>query len=171
MRIDVLHPNIEKFQIRMDRNDPYYGKCMWADILIDYDNYSILALTDCGNYSYRWPVSKFETFRELCLRMLDDEEYLLSKFSKQSEFSIEESRLLFADLHKDDEQAYLISKINDMYACTAEEWVEALESHGVDDAWDYVVKEYPRDAVTFVYLLKNIVLPEMRKEQQKHESE
>lgn len=122
MKVQVIRPNVEKFRIRFERSDPDYFKCTWADILIDYDRYAITAQTDCGDYSYRWPITPGESFQKLCLRMLGDEEYLLEKFSDRREFRLDESKLLFEDYHT--------------------------------------------RAVTFVRILKNIVLPEMRKEQE-----
>lgn len=166
MKVQVVRPNIEKFRIRMERADADYHRCMWADILIDHDAYAITAQTDCGNYAHRWPVSDNESFRDLCLRMLDDEDYLLRKFSERTKFDLAESKLLFRDFNRHDPEAqHLIESVNAVKANTEADWVAALEEiGGIPEPWEYIVREYPTGAKTFVSLLGNIVLPEMRKE-------
>lgn len=164
MKVSIIHPNAEKFRIRFERSDPDYVKCTWADILIDHDAYAITAQTDCGDYSYRWSITPSESFRDLCLRMLRDEEYLLEKFSDRTEFSLDESKLLFADYHPDPKDKSDVQAVNAFEADTEEAWISALEAIGISEPWEYIVMEYPPRAVTFVRMLKNIVLPEMRKE-------
>jgi hypothetical protein len=94
MNLKIVKPNVEKFIIRPDRNDEIYQKCMWEDITLDYDSYSISGIGDCGNYSYKWSVTPEETFEHLCLRMLNSSEYLLEKFSSRSIFNLDESKKL-----------------------------------------------------------------------------
>lgn len=163
MKVQVIHPHIDKYAIRLEPGDADYRKCIWADILIDHDAYAITAQTDCGDYAYRWAATpQTESFRDLCLRMLDDEDYLLEKFSDEDVFSLEESKLLFADTHSNPEDRALTEKVNAIHVFTVEEWSEALEELGVKEPWEYTVMEYPPRAVRFVRMLKNIVLPEMR---------
>lgn len=38
-----------------------------------------------------------------------------------------------------------------------------MEALGAEEAWEYIVREYPTEAVTFVRLLRKVVLPEMQK--------
>lgn len=163
MKVQVIRPNIEKYRIRMERGDKDYTRCMWADILIDYDAYAITAQTDCGDYSYRWTATPGEeSFRELCLRMLGHDEYLLGKFSEKTKFSLPESKLLFSNMNKDPEDRGLVEAVNGICASTAEEWIEELHDLDIDEPWVYIVNEYPQSAFTFVHLLKTIVLPTMR---------
>lgn len=162
MKIQVIRPNVEKYRIRMERGDKDYRKCMWADILIDHDAYSITAQTDCGDFSHRWPATpQTESFHALCLRMLGDEDYMLGKFSARTEFSLEESKLLFIDLNREDEER--IQAVQRMKDCDEKEFVRQLEALGAEEAWEYIVREYPTEAVTFVRLLRKVVLPEMQK--------
>lgn len=122
MKVQVIRPNVEKYRIRMERGDKDYRKCMWADILIDHDAYSITAQTDCGDFSHRWPATpQTESFHALCLRMLGDEDYMLGKFSARTEFSLEESKLLFIDLNREDEER--IQAVQRMKDCDEKEFV------------------------------------------------
>ena len=161
MKLFIVKPDIDKFEIRMERSDPLYSRCMWADITFDYDAYSISALTDCGNYAYWWPKTDRESFRNLCLRMLNDDEYLLGKFARQDRFDLEESKILFRDMNEDDPE--LVARVmaedgidNDR------EWVEVLEGLDVTEPWEYIVRNYSYGARTFVSLLTDIVLPAMK---------
>lgn len=160
MKVNVVRPNIEKYEIRMDREDELYHACMWANILIDHDAYTISAVTDCGNYAYNWCITKEETFRHLCLRMLRDDDYLLRKFSSETVFDLRASKQLFADLHEDEPKR--IRRVNAVLASSEREWVDELESIGIHEPWEYIVKDFPRGAKTFVSLLKDIVLPLMK---------
>ena len=155
--------NIEKYIFRMEAGDEGYAGCTWADILIDYDAYAIYAQTDCGDYVHRWPMDKHESFRDFCLDMLADEEYLLEKFSKKTEFSLSESKLLFVDFYPQPKHRATVDVVNGIEALTEAGWIKSLHEIGVDDPEEYVVREYPAQAFTFIRLLKNILLPEMYK--------
>lgn len=161
MKISVERPNVEKYRIRLERDDPKYHECMWADILFDHDAYVISATSDCGNFAHRWPATDRESFRDLCLRMLKDEEYLLGKFSSRDRFDLEESRMLFRDLHPDEPE--LTARVMAVRAGSDREWVEELEEIGVSEPWEYIVRDYPHGAKVFVFLLKNVVFPMMRR--------
>ena len=161
MKVSIIRPNIDKFEIRMERDDELYHACLWANILIDYDAYTISAVTDCGNYAYNWCITKEETFRHLCLRMLRDEDYLLRKFSSETVFDLKASKKLFEELHGDNPKR--VEEVNAVHADSDREWVEELQEIGIREPWEYIVKDFPRGAKTFVSILKNVVLPEMKK--------
>lgn len=167
MKVNVVRPKVEKYRIRFEKDDPGYAACMWADILIDYDAFSITAQTDCGDYSYRWPVMRDRSFREFCLSILENEEYLLDKFSEKTVFALDESKRLLADCYAplgSPEYKRVVDATKASNASTEEEWISELEEIRVQDPWDYVVLEYPHRAFVFVRILKNVVLPEMRKD-------
>lgn len=163
MKIEAVKPNITKFKIRMERGDQDFGRCMWADILIDHDAYSISAQTDCGDFSHRWPATPDdESFLDLCIRMLDDESYILSKFSSRCVFSLEESKLLYRDIN--DEESDMFEAVYRVEASNEREWIDALREIGEPEPWEYIVMDYPVQAITFARILKNVVLPELMKE-------
>lgn len=172
MKISTNRPDVLRVSIRAEKGDEMYHKCMWAEITFDFGTYSIMAQSDCGDYSYRWSQSKEETFLDLCLRMLRDEEYLLGKFSERSVFDLEESKILFRDLHKSDpEYADMIRFVDGVCAHDERDWVEQLQDNDIKEPWDYIIRDYPAQAKTFVRLLGEFALPELRKEKMKHESE
>lgn len=169
MNVTVIRPNVTEYRIRTEPGDAIHTRCMWANILLNHDTYTISAQTDCGDYSYRWPATKDESFRDLLLRALRDEEYLLGKFSSRTIFSPEETKQLFLEYNDipdmeilDDPAIQAVKAIN---ARTEEEWVQTmLEQHLDSEPWDYIVKEYPPQAHTFVYLLQSVILPMLKEE-------
>lgn len=167
MNISVLKPNVVKFRIRTDRSDALHTRCLWADILIDFDNYSISAQTDCGDYSYRWAITKDESFLDLCLRMMKDEEYLLSKFSERSVFSLSETKQLYFECNcldrSNPDDLAIICAVEEIDAFTESGWIQQMRD--LDEApWDYIVREYPAQAHTFVCLLQSVVLPKLKED-------
>ena len=169
MNVTVIKPNVAEYRIRTEQGDAIYTRCMWANIMLNHDTYTISAQTDCGDYSYRWVATKDESFHDLCLRILGDEEYLLSKFSDRTRFSLEETKRLFFDSHDlerdDPEDSAIIAAIEANESSTEEEWVRSIRGAHLDDApWDYIVREYPAQAYTFVRLLSSVILPMMKEE-------
>ena len=161
MIVSVEKPKITKFKIRMERGDELYRQCIWADIILDHDSYSISAQTDCGNYAYRWSKTPDESFANLCLRMLRHEEYLLNKFSDRTEFDLEGSRDLVLIYYDEPE---IMDQIKNIYANDAHEWIELLgEIEEVSEPYEYVVMDYPHAAKIFVSILANVVYPELMK--------
>ena len=169
MNVTVIRPNVTEYRIRTEPGDAIHTRCMWANIQINHDTYTISAQTDCGDYSYRWPATKGESFRDLLLRALRDEEYLLSKFSERTRFSLEETKRLFLDnqdLNRDDpDDLAIIAAIEANESSTEEEWVRSIRgAHLDDEPWDYIVREYPAQAYTFVRLLSSVILPMLKEE-------
>lgn len=169
MKVTVIKPNVTEYRIRTEPGDAIHTRCMWANILFNHDTYSISAQTDCGDYSYRWPVTKDESFHDLCLHALRDEEYLLAKFSSRTIFSLEETKRLFLEsndlLVPECPGDPIVKAIREIDASTEKEWIEQVRDLHFDDTpWDYIVKEYPAQAHTFVYLLSKVILPMMKEE-------
>jgi len=169
MKVTVIRPNVTEYRIHTEPGDAIHTRCMWANIQINHDTYTISAQTDCGDYSYRWPATKDESFRDLLLRALRDEEYLLSKFSERSRFSLEETKRLFLDnqdLDRDDpDDLAIIAAIEANESSTEDEWVRSIRGAHLDDTpWDYIVREYPAQAYTFVRLLSSVILPMLKEE-------
>lgn len=166
MNVTVIKPNVTEYRIRTEPGDAIHTRCMWANILFNHDTYSISAQTDCGDYSYRWPKTKDESFHALLLRALRDEEYLLEKFSSRTVFSLEETKKLFFDYNDDlDMDDPAMQAVRAIEATTEKEWIRQMKAQHLDDApWDYIVKEYPAQAHTFVHLLSKVILPMMKEE-------
>lgn len=53
----------EVYRIRLDSH-----RCQWANITINSSG-EFSAITDCGNFNYRWPVSKNENFKQSLIRI------------------------------------------------------------------------------------------------------
>lgn len=169
MNVTVIKPNVTEYRIRTEPGDAIHTRCMWANILLNHDTYTISAQTDCGDYSYRWPATKDESFRDLLLRALRDEEYLLSKFSERSRFSLEETKQLFLEsnglLDPECPGDPIVQAVREIDANTEAEWIEQMNDLHYDDApWDYIVREYPAQAYTFVRLLTSVILPMIKEE-------
>lgn len=169
MNVTVIKPNVTEYRIRTEPGDAIHTRCMWANILLNHDTHSICAQTDCGDYSYRWAVTKDESFHALCLRILGDEEYLLSKFSERTRFSLEETKRLFLEsnglLDPECPGDPIVRSIREIDASTEAEWIEQVRDlHFDDEPWDYIVRDYPAQAYTFVHLLSSVILPMMKEE-------
>lgn len=166
MNVTVIKPNVTEYRIRTEPGDAIHTRCMWANILLNHDTYTISAQTDCGDYSYRWPKTKDESFHDLLLRVLRDEEYLLEKFSSRTVFSLEETKKLFFDYNDDlDMDDPAMQAVKAIEATTEEEWIRQMQAQHLDEApWDYIVREHPAQAHTFVHLLSKVILPMMKEE-------
>lgn len=77
MTVKAEIPHIVRLTYRQQQDDPDYGSCMWAFFDFDTEKWMLSIQSDCGEYAYRWPSGKGETFLELCARICDD--YLLDK--------------------------------------------------------------------------------------------
>ena len=169
MIVNVIRPNVVEYRLRAETSDLDYQKCLWAHILINHDTYTISAQSDCGGYSYSWPVTEKESFLDVLLRALKDEEYLLGKFSKRTKFSLSETKRLFFELNDaDDMDDPAIKAVQDIDARTEEDWIYQMREMHLDDApWDYIVREYPAQAHTFVKLLTHVILPLLKEEKER----
>lgn len=52
-------------------------KCLWAKIMIDENAWMFSCISDCGNFSYRWPSESHITFKKFLTQI--DTGYLLRK--------------------------------------------------------------------------------------------
>lgn len=49
MKVNIFKPNITQYNFDFIGKD-IYSQCMWAKINLDYDNFTMNAITDCGNF-------------------------------------------------------------------------------------------------------------------------
>lgn len=89
MKTTEISPNIKQYVFRQEKGDKDYGSCLWAIFSFDLSNFSLLIISDCGDFSYMWPKSDRETFLHLMSRVRKN--YLLEKFSGAPSFDLEAS--------------------------------------------------------------------------------
>ena len=178
MLIEEVTPNIRQFYLTQEKSDKDYGSCLWAKITFDLTEYTMLAESDCGNYTYGWvPTPQIESFLHLMCRV--DEDYLLGKISNESEFYLEESKK--GTLNNIENNCYFesednfkdISKeINDIEDCGEELFFTKCDDicgrYDIADSFELIecVKRYPASAVKFVNIFCNILQPYLRKIQE-----
>lgn len=175
MKIENITPNVKQIYITQEKTDEDYGSCLWCKITFDLDSYTLLAESDCGNYTYGWtPTPKTESFIDLMCRI--GKHYLLNKISDETEFDIEESkRKTIANL--DDylfqcvsEYQECINRINEIGNCEDElfyrECDDILGDYEICDSFEIIeiIKNYPTRAIRFVDIFKNIVQPFLKME-------
>lgn len=91
MKIEQANPNTIHLKFRQEKDDENYGNCLWGDVIINCDDYTLTAKTDCGNYMHGWtPTPDEESFIHLLSRI--ESEYLVGKISVKNVFDFEESK-------------------------------------------------------------------------------
>lgn len=91
MKIEQTNLNTIHLKFRQEKGDKNYGNCLWGDIIINCDDYTLTAKTDCGNYMYSWtPTPNDESFIHLLCRM--EKESLVGKISSRKVFDFAESK-------------------------------------------------------------------------------
>lgn len=87
MNINVTRPEILRIKYRPEPNDECYSACLWANFDLDMTTDTLTITSDCGTFSYGyWDVGPGGFLRFLCGL---DEDYLLGKLAKKSEFDLE----------------------------------------------------------------------------------
>lgn len=89
MKITEISPNLKQYMFRQEKGDEDYGSCLWAIFSLDLSNFSLSIVSDCGDFSYKWPASDRETFLHLMSRVRKN--YLLEKLSGEPSFDLEAS--------------------------------------------------------------------------------
>lgn len=173
MRVEIEKPNTIVFKVYPDKTDEMYTKCLWARFLFDLANWSLMAQSDCGDYSYSWKVEKGgRTFLEFMTVI--DEEYLLNKISSRSCFNADSTKQnVIAWVCEDEslskeEKNRIVSEITEIEVCLdGQLFLQELEDiEGMDnfcDLWECLDYEYPLCAKTFVWIFKEIVQPQIAK--------
>lgn len=166
MKVEINKPDTIQFCICLDKEDELHTSCMWARITFDNKNWSMMAQSDCGDYSYSWLPEKDRTFLKLMQQI--DGEYLLGKISNRTHFDEEESKknlIRWVDQEEDIDR--LEKEINEISASSAEEFIREVEDiEGLEDwpdLWECVEHDYPQSAKTFCRIFTDCVQPEIRK--------
>ena len=176
-KVGIERKNILTVSFHQEKTDEDYGTCMWADFHFNLDEYELMIMSDCGNYSYGWPKTpKAESFIHLMRRIGSD--YLLGKISDRTQFHLEESKRDTIDnleewhFSSPPEMAEAIEEINDIDCGTAESFhrdtIEILDRYGVDDAWELAraSEDYPAGAKKIVAVFAEYIQPALAEQPQ-----
>lgn len=167
MKVEVKVPDTVQFCIRIDKEDELHSQCMWARITFDNKNWSMMAQSDAGDYSYSWCVeSGGRKFLELMQQL--DVDYLLCKISDRNKFDLDDTKRTVINRIYDDEQAErMINEINSIDACSQDEFMQELaEIKGIDgysELWECICMDYPTRAKVFARVFTECIQPEIRK--------
>lgn len=178
MMIKTENPKVTRYSLKftIQDNPEIHSRCMWADIYLDHERYTLMAHTDCGNYIYGWPVTTAETFLELMCRITSS--YLLGKISKEKVFDLKDSKDSMIELlnewitEAENEEAAeklrcQIVEVEAIDDCGEEGYVNNMDKI-FPDLIPYeqivVVKDYPVWAKTFCEVFINYLQPILKEE-------
>ena len=168
---------IEKYRIRLDTDDELYYSCIWADIYLDSDNWTLMAVSDCGDYSHCWGYEKGRTFKQFLSKL--NRTYLLSKIAKEDQFDFYETmKNLLCQLFEarksgsvDKQTARAIyNYITEIDNCDDVTLFNEISSHWetsdfYDNAWESFIYRYANCAITFADIFIKMFQPILRKEE------
>lgn len=164
--VDKLGP-VRRYTLVPDGKEPDYMRCTWGAIYLDPEKGILSAVTDTGDYAYRWPERGRDFLRLMIDVLAHDYEYLLEKIAKRTKFDLAESKLLVADSFRDDDDPdtkEFLDMVAEIDARTPDAFISALDDLGCTDSWEYVVETYPPQATFFVELMQRHILPLLREE-------
>ena len=166
MKVEINKPDTIQFNVTLEKEDELHISCMWARITFDNKNWSMMAQSDCGDYSYSWRPEKERKFLELMQQI--DGEYLLGKVSSRSRFDEEKSKNRIIEYVIQDEDVERLEKeIKEINSGSSEEFMREIEEiEGLEnwpDLWEFLVHDYPRSAKTFCRIFTECIQPEIRK--------
>ena len=175
MQITKIEPKTLTYRLSLDKEDPDYYKCVWAEFLLDLDAYRLTIYGDFnGEYSYCWGANEHETFLSLMSRIGED--YLLNKISSRSEFVLSESKAEtirymesfgyeYFNIKSEADWQSVRDEILNMNEFTSEEaFFEGVNSAvpEIDFEDICIVKDYPRSAELVAHLFINYLQPELK---------
>ena len=172
MKTKICKPNVINLNISFEKGDPLYRKCTWADISLDLDKWDLHAHTDVGDYHYSgWKPEENRSFLDFMISTAKDSEYILSKVSNRSEFSLEQTKELILNLYGDDmtkQQKDWVNNLGKYFLCFDGSDFEAkMKASGLfddwRDKWELPQHDYPTCAKTFAEILKTVVRDELIK--------
>lgn len=150
--------------LRPSKDDPLYTRCLWMTVYIDTKAWRLMVDSDCGSYTHSWPnEDALHPFRKALASYLADESYTLSKISKESEFSPEDTMECIRQAYCDDPDmlAMLEEKFDGAY--TEHDFYNVLADYDVPgELYEEICHVYPSQAVTVAKLLKEYVAPILR---------
>lgn len=172
MKTKIGKQNVINLSIAFEKKDPLYRKCTWADISLDLDKWDLYAHTDVGDYHYSgWVPEQGRTFLDYMISTVRDSEYILSKVSNRSEFSLEQTKDLILSIYGDDmtkAQKYWLNSLGKYRPCfSGSEFEEEMKASGLfddwRDKWELPQYDYPVCAKTFAEILSTVVRDELIK--------
>lgn len=167
MKIDVKVPDTVQFCIRMEKEDELYKQCMWARVTFDNKNWSMMAQSDAGDYSYSWNVeSGGRKFLELMQQI--DSDYLLCKISDMTRFDLDSTKkTVISFVSSEIESERIIKEINRINVSNPHDFMRELEDieemREYPDLWECIQSDYPSGAKVFARVFKECIQPEIRK--------
>jgi len=137
VKVEVYKPDTVQFYVSLEKEDELHTSCMWARITFDNKSWSMMAQSDCGDYSYSWVPEKDRTFLKLMQQI--DGEYLLGKISDRSRFDEEGSKKnLLHWLDQEEDIDRLEKKIKEVNANSSEEFMREVKGiEGLEDCLIY----------------------------------
>lgn len=179
MTVKTERPHILRLTYRQEKTDPDYGSCMWAFFDFDIEKWMLSIQSDCGEYAYRWPAGKGETFLELCARIHDD--YLLHKLCGNPEVVNAEATIegviewMTADREEDEitenekeaieelkeKECELNGASSDGAAWILDEWAN---DYGLefDCLWERVSTEYSGNQKKIIEVFRDYIQPSLK---------
>lgn len=166
MKMEIDKPDTIQFRIYLEKEDALYTSCMWARITFDNKNWSMMAQSDCGDYSYSWCTEKDRTFLQLMQQIND--KYLLGKISGRTRFDEKSSKEnLICWIQSEPEAERLEKEIKEIDTSSAEQFIREIEDidgmEDYSDLWECIEHDYPQSAKTFCKIFVRYVQPEIRK--------
>ncbi|MDO4356909.1 MAG: hypothetical protein Q4E13_10405 [Clostridia bacterium] len=165
-KVDRLGP-VRRYTLVPSGDEPDYMRCTWGVIYLDLEKGILSAVTDTGDYAYRWPEHGRDFMRLMIDVLTQDDEYLIKKIARRTVFDLEESKLLVADSFRGDDDPdtkKLLDRVAEIDAHSPEAFISALDDLGCTDSWEYVVETYSPQATFFVELMQRHILPLLREE-------
>lgn len=167
MKVEIKVPDTVQFCVRMEKEDELYPQCMWARITFDNKNWSMMAQSDVGDYSYEWYLETGGR-RFLDLMQQIDKDYLLCKISDMTQFDLYWTKRILIDCVSDEDQSeHLIKEINFITACNPYEFMEEISNiDGMEEytnLWECIQYDYPQRAKVFAKVFTECIQPEIRK--------
>ena len=167
MKVDVKIPDTVQFCIRMEKEDELYTRCMWARVTFDNKNWSMMAQSDAGDYSYSWCVETGgRKFLELMQQI--DSDYLLCKISDMTRFDLDNTKkTVISWVSSEVESERIIKEINSINVSNSHDFMNELEGiEGMEeytDLWECIQSDYPSGAKVFARVFTECIQPEIRK--------
>lgn len=172
MKVKKVVPNVTTYHMRFTKEeDPdMHWRCMWARVTLDHDNFTLSAVSDCGDYTYSWHITESETFLHLMCRINSD--YLLGKISNRSEFDLEESkketisniREYYSEIENIEDKIQEIEEIEEGGEEGFYIRVDSIMDGDIDFESISCVKDYPEGAKVFCRIFEEYLKPLLRQE-------
>lgn len=169
--LELLHMNSVFYEQRIGDSD--YGSCLWAKFYFDAKLYSLLVVSDCGNFAYKWTETpRTESFMDLMRRCSGG--YILDKISEKTVIDEDHTfrnlvSYLFPDQDLSDVQHPCIERLQE--ACKNYdhntdlilEVCHVLDDYAMDfetyELWECISYDYPVRAKKIAEIFETHIQP------------